>query len=444
MANSRREQKQPDSRQERRVTPRRGDDYTLLQHDRQLQGTGRICQSFFQSRNINELIEKVLQTALDVVGTEAGSVLLADAETERLVFRHIIGARAEQVFGTSIPWDKGIAGDVFKSGKAAIISDVKQDPRHFPDVDLMAGYKTKDMITLPLKQWDGDPIGVLNVLNKRAGILNEDDLAPLTIISTFAALAIQQARHFEEAKLAEIARLVADIGHDLRNLHYPVVAGTELLQEELEEVFGRLPSADATKNAASQELCDEVIETIQATSRRIQDRIKQIGDCVKGLTCEPAFAPCSPADVVGAVFKTLHLVAKERGISLRAEGLADLPRLMADEQRLFNAFYNLVNNALPEVPTGGSITIRGQREPGDWVMLSVADTGRGMPPEVQKSLFTMRTISRKRGGIGLGTKIVKDAVDAHKGTIRVESQEGVGTTFFIRLPLDPTHLDKQS
>ena len=40
------------------------------------------------------------------------------------------------------------------SGKAAIISDVKQDPRHFPDVDLMAGYKTKDMITLPLKQWE--------------------------------------------------------------------------------------------------------------------------------------------------------------------------------------------------------------------------------------------------------------------------------------------------
>jgi signal transduction histidine kinase len=444
MAISRHKQNHQDARQERRITPRRGDDYKLLQHDRQLQGTERICQSFFQTHNINELIEKVLQTALDVVGAEAGSVLLADVETERLVFRHVIGAKAELVYGKSIPWDKGIAGDVYKSGKAAIISDVKQDSRHFPDVDLMADYKTKDMITLPLKQWDGDPIGVLNVLNKRAGVLSEDDLAPLTIITTFASLAIQQARLFEEAKLAEIVRLVADIGHDLRNLHYPVVAGTELLQSELEEVFGRLPHVEAVKNAASQELCDEVIETIQATSRRIQDRIKQIGDCVKGLTCEPTFAPCSPADVVEAVFKTLHLVAKERSISLRAEGLARLPRIMADEHRLFNAFYNLVNNALPEVPAGGSITIRGQREPGEWVMLSVADTGRGMSPEIQQSLFTSRTISRKPGGIGLGTKIVKDAVDAHTGTIRVESQEGVGTIFFIRLPLVPTRPDKRS
>ena len=444
MANSRRKRKRPNARQERRVTPRRGDDYTLLQHDRQLQGTERICQSFFQTRNINELIEKVLQTALDVVGAEAGSVLLADDETERLVFRHVIGAKAEQVHGKSIPWNKGIAGDVYKSGKAAIISDVKQDPRHYPDVDFMADYKTKDMITLPLKQWDGDSLGVLNVLNKRGGVLNEDDLAPLTIIATFAALAIRQARHFEEAKLAEMARLVADIGHDLRNLHYPVVAGTELLQSELEEVFGRLPHVDAARNAASHELCDEVIETIQATSRRIQDRIKQIGDCVKGLSSPPTFKSCSLGEVVESVFKTLHLVAEERGISLRTEGLADLPRIMADEQRLFNAFYNLVNNALPEVPVGGSITIRGQREPGDWVLLSVTDTGRGMPPEVQKSLFTTRTITRKPGGIGLGTKIVKDVVDAHKGTIRVEGQEGVGTTFFIRLPLDPTRPDKKS
>ena len=444
MANRQRKQKRPAAPQDQRRRSRRRDDLKLLQHDLQLQGTKRICQSFFQTRNINELIEKVLRTALDVVGADAGSVLLADHETERLVFRHIIGAKAELVHGTSIPWNEGIAGDVYKSGRAAIISDVKLDPRHFPGVDLMAGYTTKDMITLPLKQWEGDPIGVLNVLNKRVGVLDEDDIAPLTIISTFAALAIQQARHFEEAKLAEMVRLVADIGHDLRNLHQPVIMGTTLLQSELEEVFGQLPHIDATKAAASQELCEEVIETIQATSRRIQERIKQIGDCVKGLTGEPTFALCNLADVAEAVFKTLHLVAKERGISLRAEGLAVLPRIMADEHLLFNALYNLVNNAIPEVPAGGAITIRGQREPGNWIMVSVADTGRGMPPEVQKSLFTTRTVTRKPGGIGLGTKIVKDAVDAHKGMIRVESQEGVGTTFFIRLPLDPTQLDKQS
>ena len=61
-----------------------------------------------------------------------------------------------------------------------------------------------------------------------------------------------------------------------------------------------------------------------------------------------------------------------------------------------------------------------------------------MPPAIRDSLFTTRVLSRKAGGTGLGTKIVKDAVDAHGGQISVESQEGKGTTFVIRLPIRPS------
>jgi signal transduction histidine kinase len=112
-----------------------------------------------------------------------------------------------------------------------------------------------------------------------------------------------------------------------------------------------------------------------------------------------------------------------------------LPPIMADDGRLYNAFYNLINNAIPETAPGGSITVRGQLEGEDGVLLEVADTGRGMPPEVLNSLFTARAISRKPGGTGLGTKIIKDVVSAHNGQITVESEEGVGTAFYIHLPI---------
>src|SRR2546427_3858291 len=69
------------------------------------------------------------------------------------------------------------------------------------------------------------------------------------------------------------------------------------------------------------------------------------------------------------------------------------------------------------------------------VHLSVIDTGRGMSPEVRDSLFTGHAISRKAGGTGLGTKIVKDVVDAHNGQISVATEEGKGTTVHVRLPL---------
>ncbi len=170
----------------------------------------------------------------------------------------------------------------------------------------------------------------------------------------------------------------------------------------------------------------------------IHERVKEIADCVKDMSAPPRFVPCRVADVVGEVFKTLGLLAEEKKITLRAEGLKDLPTIQADERRLFNAFYNLVNNAIPEVPPGGSISVCGRADASsDAVLLLVEDTGRGMPTEKCKSLFTAGAISRKPGGTGLGTKIVKDVVDAHGGRISVESTEGVGTTFRIRIPLVP-------
>ena len=69
----------------------------------------------------------------------------------------------------------------------------------------------------------------------------------------------------------------------------------------------------------------------------------------------------------------------------------------------------------------------------------MADRGRGMPPKIRDRLFSAKAISTKKGGTGLGTKIVKDVVDAHKGKIWVESEPGLGTTFQLRFPLDPPY-----
>ena len=190
-------------------------------------------------------------------------------------------------------------------------------------------------------------------------------------------------------------------------------------------------------------ICDEAIVMIQKTTGRIHDRVKEIADCVKGLSAPAQFLPCRLDVVVGDVLQTLRILAADREIALTARKLDILPLIRADHRRLYNAFYNLVNNAIPEVPKGGSISVSGQLEDdGQGVIVSVADTGRGMPQEIRERLFTSRTISTKAGGTGLGTKIVKDVIDAHRGKITVESDVGQGTTFHIHLPLDPDHIPK--
>ena len=404
----------------------------------QMETVYRVSQALFCYTELEEIVEVALRSALEEVNAEAGSILLADPESKQLVFRVSIGEKPVPP-GTAIPWDQGIAGQVFQTGKPVSISQVKESGTHYSAVDQLTGFTTRDMISLPLRRWKGEPIGVLNVLNKRNGVLNENDLTLLTIISAFAALAILQAQHFEDAKKAEMVNLLGDIGHDLKNLLQPVVSGTWLLKGEIEDMFTNLPALDPVKAQSSKELCYEAIGMMRRTGERIHDRVKEIADCVKGLTAPPQFKPCNVAKVVEDVLQTLRVLATEKGIALHCKDLDILPTILADERRLYNAFYNLVNNAIPEVPRGGTITISGQAAPSIGVIhVSIADTGRGMSPEVRDRLFTRRAVSTKATGTGLGTKIVKDVVDAHRGQITVESELGLGTIFRIRLPVDPT------
>lgn len=420
---------------DRRRVLRRSEDRRLQQRDGELEAARRISEALSQHLGTEELVVKALETALQVVNAESGSILLADPETQQLVFRHSVGASPVQP-GTGIPWDKGIAGAVFQSGEPMVVGDVTQDRRHLPDIDRLTQHVTRDMIALPLKRWEGQPIGVLEVLNKTQGRLGEDDVALLTVVSAIAASSIEQARLYHEAKLAEVVRLLGDISHDIKNLVMPVCTGAELMDAELKEVFEGLPEPERTKAGASYKLCKEVMTMFGTSTRRIQDRVKEIADCVKGMSTEPVFAPCDMQAVMNAVLESLSWQVNQKKLSVKSEGLESLPRIMADERRLFNAFYNLINNAIPEVPSGGTISVYGKEDPpGVGILVAVADTGRGMPTEVRDSLFTARAWSRKAGGTGLGTKIVKDVVDAHRGRVSVESEVGLGTTFYVFLPL---------
>lgn len=410
----------------------------LVHYKTQLEAVERISQALFQSIDLDELVETTLHIALEEVGAEAGSILLADPEKEELIFQYSIGDKPVPR-GTGIAWDKGISGAVFQSGQARISNQVNQDTTHLHSIDQTTGFITHDMITVPLRRWQGEPIGVLNALNKREAPFTNHDLSLLTIISAFAALAIQQAKQFEDAKKAEVVTLLGDIGHDLKNLLTPVCAGMELLRGEVNELFGGMSPTELSEKHVSKDICDEAGEMAQNAIRRLNDRVQEMADCVKGLSAPPNFKPCAVWLVILEVFKTLQVLARDKQIALRTEGLESLPEFLADERRLYNAFYNLINNAIPETPPGGSITVRGHLDQDSGgIALAVADTGRGMAPEIRDRLFSARAVSTKKGGTGLGTKIVKDVVDAHKGKIWVESEPGMGTTFHLQFPLDPT------
>jgi signal transduction histidine kinase len=340
----------------------------------------------------------------------------------------------------------GLPGRVWACAAPAWILDVVEDP-NFPRAQVAAKASLHGAFAFPIRT--GDQVyGVIEFFSPE---IREPDRDLLNMVDdigskigqflqreqTENALRQTEAKLIEEAKLAEVARLVADIGHDLKNLLTPIVLGASHVQGELEDCERKLPHLDPEQARATLVQSKEVLTMIQTGARRIQDRVREIADSVKGLSSPPQFSQCRVADVVADVFETLRLLAELQGVVLRTEQLDTLPPIMADETRLFNALYNLVNNAIPEVPRGGSVTVRGSTDSdAQSVTLSVVDTGRGMPPEVLESLFTYQATSRKHGGTGLGTKIVKDVVNAHGGRLTVESKVGAGTTFSLTLPID--------
>jgi signal transduction histidine kinase len=346
---------------------------------------------------------------------------------------------------------EGLIGRVWATGKPIWIPDVVADPA-FRRAKMAERVGLRGGFAFPVCKGE-ELYGVMEFFSRESREPDRDVLEMVADIGIKVGLFVDrkrtqeelrrtEARLLEEQRLAEVARVLGDIGHDLKNMLMPVVTGAGLLEEELSDCFSKLPQPAVSAAQASRNLTHELIEMIRQGSRRIHDRVKEIADSVKGLTRAPQFAPCRIVDIVSSVFATLRVLADERRVALHAERLETLPAIRADESRLFNAIYNLVNNAIPEVPSGGSVTVQGRTDPsGKTIMLSVIDTGKGMSPEVRDSLFTYQAISRKAGGTGLGTKIVKDVVDAHGGSITVESTQGVGTAFHITLSVDgpPAH-----
>src|SRR5262245_1899145 len=144
---------------------------------------------------------------------------------------------------------------------------------------------------------------------------------------------------WEEAKLSEIARLLGDIGHDMKNLMMPVLLGAQLLDDELNDVFNMLPQSEVSKARESQGLSKQILEMIRNNGQQIQDRVKEIADAVKGRSSPPKFCACELDKIVTAVFDTLRFYAEANQVSLAKDGLEGVPVMQADANRLFNAFY---------------------------------------------------------------------------------------------------------
>jgi signal transduction histidine kinase len=195
--------------------------------------------------------------------------------------------------------------------------------------------------------------------------------------------------------------------------------GTSLLEETVEVAHVRKHIA-AIGNAARhmRHLIDDLIDVARLESGKIELQV----------------APCNIAEVLGATVSLFQLRAKEARIDLVAEPCSNLTAV-ADRARVLQVLSNLVANALKFTPAGGRITLSAQACDG-YIRIGVRDTGSGIADDQLPHLFERHWQGRnKRGGLGLGLYICKQLVEAHGGSIDVETRATQGSIFSFTVPV---------
>jgi signal transduction histidine kinase len=227
----------------------------------------------------------------------------------------------------------------------------------------------------------------------------------------------------------------------------PIQSGAQTLQPILEDLLKDLdqlrcscPEGETWGEKLEQSLLflrsdyAWILENTIDASERVEARVREIAEAVKGEISSPQFKLAQANDTAREVVLSLRSVASQAQVQLLLDLDEDLPLVEFDTKQIYYAIYNLVNNAIHETPADGSVTIGTRLDEGK-LLIEVADTGRGIPEDVRAKLFTDEAISTKPGGTGLGTRIVYGVVQRHQGTIQVHSEVGRGSTFSMRLPL---------
>lgn len=358
-------------------------------------------------REANEFLMKLIESSVDgiIVTNMKGEILIFNKGAE-----NILGYKAEEVVGKMNIRDiypPGVAKEVMRKLRSPEFGGVGK-LTSFPiihkrkDGELIEG----DLSASIIYDENGREIasiGIFKDLRERLGIERE----------------LQKMREalLQSEKLAAMGRLTSQIAHELNNPIYGIMNTLELLKTEIPPESKRR----------------RILELSLSETQRLAEMLKNMLSFSKPEEEERRLVNIN--DLIEGILLVMEKQMKESNIKIETHLDIELPKIMASTNQLRQVLLNMFKNAKEAMPKGGTLTIRTSREDNN-ILVHIQDTGMGIPEDIKDKIFeAFFTTKQKVKGVGLGLSVCYGIIKGHGGDIQVESEEGKGAIFTIRLPI---------
>jgi len=375
-----------------------------------------ISRDLASTLDLDTLLYDIVNAAADITHAEAASILLYDDTARQLYFQVATNIDEPTMRGLVIPLEKSIAGWIVTNRKPVRIEDAQKDERHFSELEQTIGYSTKSLLGIPLVT-KNKVVGVLEVVNKKRGKFTDPDESMLTVLGAQAAVAIENARLFQQSDL------IQEFVHELRTPLASLSTATYLLlrpemsREQRDQIVNNIHNETLRLNS----LASSFLDLARLESGRVQFRKVRF----------------SAADLLYEVRDVMMSKAQETNIQIRVDVPNDMPLIEADRDKIKQVLLNLLSNAIKYNRPNGSVIITGNYTDTE-ISVGVQDTGMGIPdesiPHLFEKFYRVREHEGRATGTGLGLSICKQIIQGHNGRIEVKSKIGVGTSFGFHLP----------
>lgn len=365
---------------------------------------------------VDRLLGLILDVATRSVSADRGTLYLIDEGTGELWSKVAQGSNMVEI---RLPIGKGLAGYVAKTGETVNITDAYKDPRFNPEIDRKSGYKTRNVLCMPMRNKEGKIVGVFQFLNKSEGSFVPEDESFIDALSVHGSIAVENARVAREMvqneRLSAVGRMASTIIHDIKNPMGTLRMYAQVIKKK-------------TDNVEAAQLADEMIRQVD----RFVNMTQEILDFSRGVS-EVHLEEVQLGEMLESVLQFIDKEYSRKNIAVVRNFMYTGPATL-DIEKMVRVFYNLAGNSADEMKDGGTLTVTSRKHDKN-LILEVTDTGGGIPEEIRGKIFEPFFTHGKKHGTGLGLAIVKKIIDDHQGKIEVDSQLGKGTTMRMIIPL---------